>query len=88
MANWRTLISLCMEEEGHGETMADIISCTLDEKGLDRNFSASYGSTEGRPFTAWTTRRVYFPVCYDGSEWVASVPRDPCDAPSDHVGGG
>lgn len=51
-------------------------------------FDASWGSTHGDPFTIWTEDRVYFPGNYDGSEWVASVPRHPCNEYTDHVGGG
>ena len=40
------------------------------------------------PFTAWTEKRVYFPVEHDGMESVASVPRHPCEERTNHVGGG
>jgi len=51
-------------------------------------FYPGYGRPEGIPFTLWTHKRVYFPVQYDGSEWVTSVPRDPCEEVTSHVGGG
>lgn len=54
---------------------------------LDRKFDPGWGGTEGNAFTAWTEKRVYFPACYDGSEWVASVPRHPCDEATEHIGG-
>lgn len=39
-------------------------------------------------FLAWTPTRVYFPVKYDGGEWVESAPRNPCDEHQYPVGGG
>lgn len=34
------------------------------------------------PFTLWTKKRVYFPMEYDTMEdWVASIPRNPCNEP-------
>lgn len=53
----------------------------------NRKFYGGYGGPEGVPFTAWTKERVYFPVVYDGAEWVESVPRNPCDEALDHRGG-
>lgn len=31
---------------------------------------------------------VYFPLCYDGSEWVGSVSRNPNGVSTMHLGGG
>ena len=45
-----------------------------------------YGDPEGCSFTVWTKDRVYFPAWYDSSEWITSVPRDPCDEATAHVG--
>lgn len=69
-----------------GETRKDIISYTLTEEELDIPFDDGYGGTEGKPFTLWTKNRVYFPVQYDGAEWVDSVPRNPCDEATKHLG--
>lgn len=41
-----------------------------------------------KPFTAWSEARVYFPICYDGSQWVGSVSRHPDDKPTWPQGGG
>jgi hypothetical protein len=60
----------------------------LNIPGLLVRFDSSYGGTNGPKFTAWGLKRVYFPAQYDGSEWVASVPRNPCEQVTDHVGGG
>lgn len=79
MTTWRKKI----EEWGD-----KIIACTLTDAELDAEFSSGYGATEGKPFTAWSEKYVYFPVCYDGSEWVERAPRNPCDEATNHVGGG
>jgi hypothetical protein len=60
---------------------------TLTEDGLNREFNDGYGGSEGEPFTAWGEKYVYFPVVYDGAEWVGSAPRNPCDEKCSHVGG-
>lgn len=61
--------------------------CTLTEEELDIEFDEGYGMPEGLPFTLWTTWHVYFPVCYDGSEWCGSVYRNPTKIPTRHQGG-
>lgn len=86
MSTWKALIT--EELELQGESWDDIVSITLTEDELNKEFDDGFGSAEGKPFTAWTARRVYFPVCYDGSEWVASVSRDPDGQPTNHCGGG
>jgi len=86
MACWRDMI----EEEmtGMGDLMDQVEAVVPADIDLDRQFDAGYGSEEGKPFTLWTADRVYFPACYDGSEWVESVPRHPSDEVTDHIGGG
>lgn len=54
---------------------------------MDR-YLPGYNTPEGCSFTVWTKDRVYFPACYDSWEWIASVPRDPCDEATEHVGSG
>lgn len=51
-------------------------------------FDAGWGGTEGPCITIWTEENVYFPACYDGSEWMAWVPRNPNGEATCHVGGG
>ena len=86
MSTWKALIT--EELQLQGESWDDIVSITLTEDELNKEFDDSFGIAEGKPFTAWTARRVYFPVCYDGSEWVESVSRDPDGQPTNHCGGG
>lgn len=84
--SWRLLIST--ELKIQNETWDDVIQCTLLDKELDEQFDSGFGGVEGKPFTLWTVKRVYFPVCYDGAEWVSSVSRIPDYKPTNHVGGG
>lgn len=72
----------------HNESFADIEAHTFAEGELDIEFYPGYGGEEGVPFTVWTKNRVYFPACYDGSEWVVSVSRNPDGVRTEHVGGG
>lgn len=81
---WSDLIRAAMDLCNDSE----LIAGTLSDKELDEEFDAGYGFTEGKPFTAWSATHVYFPANYDGKEWVASVPRDPCGFSTPHIGGG
>lgn len=85
MTTWRNEIETDMKS--YGESFDDVVATAPADLDLDRKFDSGYGGNEGRPFTLWTTGRVYFPVVYDGSEWVESVPRNPCNEVSAHVGG-
>lgn len=83
-ATWRELIKEEMEAHAdngnyHFEPM------NLD---LDKEFDFGYGCENGVPFHLWTETRVYFVVCYDGAEWVGSVPRHPSKEKPVHHGGG
>ena len=75
-------------EMANNNDTGPIISCTLTEQELDVRFDPSYGGTNGKPFTAWTSSHVYFPICYDGAEWCGSAPRHPCAEALNHQGGG
>ena len=86
MDTWRGYIEDAMKD--NGESWSDVVSCTLSGEGLDKPFDSGYGGTEGDPFTVWTARRVYFPACYDGAEWCASVSRNPDGMATEHIGGG
>ena len=70
----------------NGETWPDVESHTLTEAQLDESFCHGFGGVNGAPFTLWTARHVYFPACYDGSEWIASGPRHPNGRATEHVG--
>jgi hypothetical protein len=86
MTTWRKELERALK--GRKEVWADIESSTLTEEELDREFDSGYGGTEGCDFTVWTKNTVYFPVCYDGAEWVGDVSRHPDGKPTTHQGGG
>lgn len=82
ITTWRLLIS--DEMDRNDESWHDMEIITPKNLDLDRKFDAGYGSVNGLPFTLWTRNRVYFPIEYDGSERVLSVPRNPCDEAVNH----
>lgn len=73
-ATWRQLIA---DEMQRVNDSGPIISIAPGESVLDVQFNSGFGTAQGPPFTAWTEQRVYFPVEYDGAEWVQSAPRHP-----------
>ena len=84
MNTWRNLITEEMKK--FGESWGDEVACTLTDEELDEEFDA-LGFIERRPFNLWTKKRVYFSLDYDCAEYCASVPRDPCNEATKHVGG-
>ena len=86
MATWRELIEDEMKD--WGETWAMIESSTITDAQADADFDDGYGVAEGAPFTVWTERSVYFPIQYDGAEWVGRVSRNPDGVATPHQGGG
>jgi hypothetical protein len=85
MTTWRELIG--DELKKNGETWRDIVSITLSDRELSKKFENSYSGPAGKPFAAWTTDYVYFPLCYDGMEGCGSAPRNPSSRPVSHQGG-
>ena len=83
---WNTLLSEALQK--NDESWGDVESSTLSEGEMLTEFDCDYGGVNGCPFTVWTKNYVYFPACCDGSEWVASVSRNPNGKPTEHVGGG
>lgn len=85
MTTWKDQI---LEEMSMvGETFQDVVSCTLTDEDLLKEFDDGYGGSQGLAFTLWTADRVYFPAVYDGAEWACSVSRNPDGKPTRHVGG-
>ena len=84
--SWYDMISVVMEDKK--DSWDNMLKCTISQEELHREFDSGYGSECGTPFLLWTKKRVYFPICYDGSEWVESVPRKPCYETARHFGGG
>ena len=85
MSTWKELLEDAMQERG--ETLADLESNTLTDADMVKDFDSEHYGIEGKPFTAWTAKTVYFPVCFDGAEWVGSVSRHPDGKPTAHQGG-
>lgn len=83
---WRELIGRQLKDQG--ETWNDVIAIAPPDLDIDRQFDDGFGLVEGDHFTLWTPLRVYFPAQYDGNEWCASVPRNPCAEITYHVGDG
>ena len=83
---WRKKLTELLARDG--KTWSDLIGCTLTDEQADAELIPYYDRVQGASFTAWTENRVYFPVCYDGAEWIGSVPRHPCNEKTEHMGGG
>lgn len=69
------------------EDASPVVGVAPNEQALDKVFDDGYGGSEGPNILVWTERRVYFPVVYDGAEWMASAPRNPQPQGQAHVGG-
>ena len=83
LTTWREMIREAMQE--YHETV--VVATTLTEEQYDKEFDRGFGGVEGCSFTLWTKDRVYFPIMYDGAEYVGSAPRNPCDEACEHQGG-
>jgi len=84
MDTWEELLKDAFEETG--DDFNSLIT-TLSKEELKVEFNGGYGTSQGKPFTAWGNEYVYFPIVYDGSEWVGYAPRNVCDKKTDHWGG-
>jgi hypothetical protein len=80
---WRKALATAMRG---AEDSGPVVAYAPDETTFDVEFDASWGSTNGPPVLAWTEQNVYFPVAYDGSEWMGSAPRNPQSEGQYHVG--
>ena len=86
MANsWKDMIDDVFERLN--DSWDNVEHCTLSDEELNEKFDSL--DTSGKPFTIWTQKYVYFPVGYDGDEWVGYVQRNPGENPEPtiHVGG-
>ena len=55
----------------------------------DEPAGSGYGGTQCTPFHIYTKKTILFLGCYDGSEWIESIPRHTRKRDEiDHVGGG
>ena len=84
ITTWKKELERAFEETGEGINQ---ITTTLTKEELTESFDKNWGSVNGKPFTAWGPRYVYFPIKYDGYESVGWAPRNPCNEPTNHWGG-
>lgn len=84
MTTWKELIQDALRETG--ERFEQLTSTLTSNQWYDE-FDAGHGRPEGIPFTAWGPKYVYFPVVWDGKEWVGYAPRWVSDRPTQHQGG-
>ncbi len=82
---WRKELTEALAENKEG--WGDVEANTMTASDMDTEFYSGYGGSEGCAFTVWTKHFVYFPVVYDGSEWVGCVSRNPDGKPTQHQGG-
>jgi hypothetical protein len=85
MESWKSMLNEKLKENGESWDCVEANTMTDDE--MNQMFDPGYGGTEGCSFTVWTNNSVYFPICYDGAEWVGRVSRHPDGKPTDHQGG-
>lgn len=86
VTNWKTQLDKTLQM--HNESWKNVEANTMTAADMEKMFDDGYGGTEGCPFTVWTKNSVYFPICYDGAEWVGRVSRNPDGKATDHQGGG
>jgi len=75
-------------EKARGNDKTPVVAVAPSQDVLDEKFDAGYGGSEGPPVLVWTEDYVYFPVVYDGAEWMDRAPRNPRPEGMGHVGGG
>ena len=84
MANWKEMLIEAFKETGDDFSK---MKTTLSNEELLEDFDSGYGGSEGKPFTSWGEKYVYFPIVYDGAEWVGYAPRNVCKIKTSHLGG-
>lgn len=81
MTTWRKELA-----ESRGDDQTPVIAVAPDEATPDVEFDDGYGGSNGPAVLVWTETHVYFPVVYDGAEWLDSAPRNPTPEGQGHVG--
>ena len=84
---WRQMIATEMER--HGESFADCEgSVPKGDEWLGFMVDPGWaGGAPAPPFYLWTSKRVYFAICYDQAKAVASIPRFVSDEEPTYFGG-
>ena len=81
-STWREMINEAAAERGER-----IIQDTLTDGEAVIEIDKGHIVTRGEGFTAWSENYVFFPICYDGVQWVGSAPRNPCNEVTTPMGG-
>ncbi len=84
MSTWGDELAEAMRK---ARDIGPVVAVAPDSATLAVEFDDGYGLSEGPYVLAWTEERVYFPVVYDGAEWLGSAPRNPTEHGQEHVGG-
>ena|SRR3990172_3728886 len=80
--SWKDMLNSALKR--NGESWSDVVFNTMAEEEMAKKFYTGFGIVEGCPFTVWTKNSVYFPLQYEGSEWVGRVSRNPDGNPTIH----
>lgn len=64
-----------------------VVAVAPGDSTLDIPFNGGYGTSQGPDVLVWTETHVYFPVVFDGKEWLGSAPRNPTPRGQEHLGG-
>ena len=73
---WKELILIEMEK--YNETLDDIISNTMSEEEMNKEFDNEWGGNSAYYFTIWSKTRIYFSAVNDGVfNLVESISRNP-----------
>jgi hypothetical protein len=83
LTTWRKELTASM---AYAQDAGPVVAVAPNDPTLDVEFDDGYGGSEGPDVLIWTETRVYFPVVYDGSEWLSSAPRNPQTEGQGHVG--
>lgn len=71
---WRAMIQDILDCDVENE---QLLFVAPNKEVLDVVFNSGYGTAEGPEFLAWSENYVFFPLEYDGSEYVGYAPRNP-----------
>jgi hypothetical protein len=86
MTNWKKMLE--REFTLTGERIEEL-TFNPSNIDIDQEFDSGYGGVNGESFVAHGNDFVYFCMCYDGREWIESLPRHPeTSYKPRHFGGG
>lgn len=83
LTTWSALLKTARDD---AKDESAIVAVAPSPDALEVRFDDGYGGPEGPQVLIWTETHVYFPVCYDGAEWLGSAPRNPVGEGQGYVG--